>query len=81
MVGDPLLSETVTPIRSRVRDVDGDGDNDLALTFSLCKMVTHTALNKSSTELVLTGRTLASIKFTGRDSVKVVREDENEKDD
>ena len=56
--------------------MDGDGDKDLMLAFSLCKMVTHQALNRSSSELVLTGKTLDGISITGKDSVKVVREDE-----
>ncbi|MGZ9226502.1 MAG: choice-of-anchor Q domain-containing protein, partial [Anaerolineales bacterium] len=72
-LGDPNLSGTATPYRSRVTDVDRDGDRDLVLTFSLCSIVTNGALNASSTKLVLTGRTLDGNNFTGTDSVKVVR--------
>lgn len=71
-LGDPNLSGTATPIRSRIRDIDLDGDKDMALTFTLCSIVTNGALNRSSTELVLTGKTLDGVSITGRDSVKVV---------
>ena len=74
-LGDPNLNGTISPVRSRANDVDGDGDMDMALTFPLCNLVTHEALNTSSTELVLTGMTLNGVSLTGRDSVKVVRED------
>ena len=72
-LGDPNLSGKATPIKSRITDVDRDGDKDMLLTFTLCGIVTNGALNASSTELVLTGRTLQGNSFTGRDSVKVVR--------
>lgn len=72
-LGDPNLSGKATPIRSRITDVDRDGDQDMGLTFTLCSIVTNGALNLSSTEMVLTGRTLDGVNFTGRDSVKVVR--------
>jgi len=74
-LGDPLLSGTVSPVRSRIRDVDLDGDMDMALAFPLCNLVTDEALNESTTELVLTGSTLDGVSITGRDSVKVVRDD------
>lgn len=74
-LGDPNLSGTAQSIRSRTRDVDLDGDNDLALAFPLCDLVNDDALNTSTTELVLTGSTLDGISFTGRDSVKVTRDD------
>ena len=77
-LGDPLLNGTASPLRSRVRDVDHDGDKDMVLAFRLCKLVRNKALNKSTTELVLTGRTLDGVDITGRDSVKVVRVDEKD---
>ena len=73
-LGDPLLSGTVAPIRSRERDVDLDGDLDLLLVFPLCDLITNMALDLSSTELLLTGLTLDSVPFTGTDSVKVVQD-------
>ena len=75
-LGDPSLGGTVTPIRSRERDVDLDGDSDLLLVFPLCDLVTSMALDLSSTELVLTGMTLDSVSFTGTDSV-IVHEDDD----
>jgi len=72
-LGDPNLSGKATPIKSRITDVDRDGDKDMVLTFTLCSIVTNRALNGNSTEMVLTGRTLDDVNFTGRDSVKVVR--------
>ena len=74
-LGDPNLNGAVAPTRNRAKDVDGDGDMDMALSFPLCKLVNRRALSTSSTELVLTGSTLDGVSFTGRDSVKVVRED------
>ena len=75
-LGDPGLSGTATPIRSRARDVDGDGDVDLRLVFSLCDLVTNGALATRSTELVLTGETLTGSPISGRDSVRVVQDDD-----
>jgi minor extracellular serine protease Vpr len=74
-LGNPQSSKTVSPVQSRAKDVDRDGDADMALTFSLCKMVNRGVLKTSTTELVLSGITLDGIAITGRDSVKVVRED------
>lgn len=74
-LGDPQSSRTVSPVRSRAKDVDRDGDMDMALTFPLCKLVHRGVLKTSTTELVLSGMTLDGIAITGRDSVKVVRED------
>jgi hypothetical protein len=73
-LGDPNLSGAVAPVRSRARDIDLDGDNDLALAFSLCGLVNERALKTSTTEFVLSGMTLDGVTITGRDSVKVVRE-------
>ena len=70
---DPNLSGKATPIKSRITDVDSDGDKDMVLSFTLCGIVTNGALNLSSTELVLTGKTLDGVSVTGNDSVKVVR--------
>ena len=72
-LGDPNLSGKETPIKSRITNVDGDGDKDIVLTFTLCGIVTNGALTINSTEMVLTGMTLDGVSITGRDSVKVVR--------
>ena len=72
-LGDPNFSGKAASIRSRITNVDGDGDKDMVLTFTLCSIVTNGALNINSTEMVLTGMTLDGVSITGRDSVKVVR--------
>ncbi len=72
-LGDPKLSGKATPIKSRITNVDGDSDKDMVLTFTLCGIVTNGALNTSSTEMVLTGKTLEGVSITGTDSVKIVR--------
>ena len=69
--GDAELSGTATPVRSRARDVDRDGDKDLLLFFSLCELITNDALNPSSTEMVLKGKTSDGIFITGSDSVVI----------
>jgi hypothetical protein len=69
--GDPNLGGKVSPVKSRLTNVDGDLDKDLALTFTLCSIVASGAIDGNSTELVLTGRTLSGVNITGRDSVKV----------
>ena len=70
--GDPNLSGKATPIKSRITDVDRDGDKDMVVTFTLCSIVTNGALNARSAEMILTGRTIEGINFTGKDSVQVV---------
>lgn len=74
-LGDPNLSGTATPLRSRARDVDRDGDTDMTLAFSLCDLVNDGALNLNSTELELMGRTSNGVTITGREPVKVTRDD------
>ena len=71
-LGDPQSGNAVPPIHSRAKDVDRDGDRDIALTFSLCEMVEAGALSTSSRELVLTGMTLEGIPISGRDTVRIV---------
>ena len=73
-LGDPALSGVATPIRSRARDVDRDGDRDMLLIFFRCDSVANDALNVNSTELVLTGNTFGGTPITGTDSVIVVQE-------
>ncbi len=78
-IGDPALSGTAEPIRSRVRDTDGDAD--LLLKFSLCDLVANDALNADTIELVLTGETFDGSQITGSDSVSVLRDDDDDDDD
>ena len=80
-IGDPALSGTNAPIRSKTKDTDGDGDADLLLKFSVCDLITSDALNADTTGLVLAGRTFAGSRITGSDSVRVVRDDDDDGDD
>ena len=78
-LGDPQLSGTSAPIRSRMRDINRDGRGDLLLVFSLCNLVTNSALDRSSTELMLTGATQDGVPVMGTDAVTVFA-DESDKD-
>ena len=80
MLGDPELGGTASPIRSRVRDVDRDGDKDLLLVFSMCDLVNNGALDADSMELVLTGQTSDGIEIVGSDSVQVEIDDDDDDD-
>ena len=60
-LGDPALGGTGTPIRSRIKDVNRDGRDDLLLIFTICDLVTSDALNRKSTELVLSGSSFDGI--------------------
>lgn len=71
-MGDPVLGGTAAPNHSEGRDVDRDGDRDVLLIFALCDLISNNALNRNSTELVLTGSTLDGGSFTASDSVEVI---------
>ena len=73
-MGDPALGGTAAPVHSQGRDIDRDGDRDVWLLFSLCDLVTNEAIDHSSTELILSGRTLDGVTFTARDSVEIIRQ-------
>ena len=72
MLGDPELAGTSSPIRSRLKDVDNDGDLDLRLVFFLCDLVNDGALDASTVELELTGLTSTGDAIIGSDSVQVI---------
>ena len=74
-LGDPALGGTATPIRSRTRDVNRDGFDDLLLIFTICDLVTSDALDPNSTTLVLTGATFDGTPIIGGDSVEVLVDD------
>ncbi len=56
-----------SPTKSRVQDVDGDGDLDQRFWFR----TSETGLARSDTEACLTGRTFAGAPITGCDPVSV----------
>jgi hypothetical protein len=53
-------------------DVDGDGDLDLILHFSVPALFENGDLGGDSTELVLLGETFEGRKIRGADSVRMV---------
>ena len=57
------------PVKWRVKDIDGDGNDDLLLHFATQAL---SDLSLDSTEAVLTGVTLDSIPLIGKDSVKII---------
>lgn len=71
-LGDLELSGTATPIRSGEEDVDGDGDVDLLLFFSIPELVDNGALDTDSEEVILTGETFDGVFIVGSDSVRIV---------
>jgi hypothetical protein len=72
--GDVLLPEParVSPVRFEFGDVDGDGDLDLVLFFSVPAIKARGALNAHSTLAELTGFTLDGTAFRGTDSVRII---------
>jgi len=58
------------PVKWGFQDIDGDGNDDILLHFKTTEL---TDLSSSSTEAVLTGITLGSTPFSGKDSVKIVQ--------
>ena len=71
MLGDPKLDGKVNPTKSKIRDVNHDGYDDIQFTFSICDLVNEEALNADTTKLILTGETPDGVIVTGKDMVKV----------
>jgi hypothetical protein len=57
-----------TPVKYQLKDVDGDGDWDLALKFK----TQDTRIACGDTEVTLTAKTLDGTQITGTDSIKTV---------
>ncbi|MCH7752139.1 MAG: PEP-CTERM sorting domain-containing protein [Planctomycetes bacterium] len=76
LFGDPLLIDNggtaVSPLRSALEDVSGDGLLDLTLKFRTADLVEHEALGPDTIEGLLTGETLDGIPFEGMDSIRIV---------
>jgi hypothetical protein len=58
------------PVKWKVQDIDGDGNDDILLHFKTIELFD---LSSSSTEAVLTGATLDSTPFSGKDAVKILQ--------
>ena len=54
---------------SHVKDVDGDGDDDLLFHFK----TQDTGIKCDDTEATLTGETVGGVAFTGTDTVNIVK--------
>lgn len=71
LLGDPELWGAVPPLRSSWEDVDGDGDEDLLLHFSVEELIGFLALDEETLFLELTGETLDGIPIVGMDFVTI----------
>ncbi len=76
LFGDPLLIDNggtaVSPLRSSLIDISGDGLLDLTLKFSTRDLVEFGALGSDTIEGILTGETFDGIPFEGLDSIRIV---------
>ncbi len=76
LFGDPLLIDNggtaVSPLRSSLVDISGDGFLDLTLKFSTRDLVEFGALGSDTIEGILTGETFDGIPFAGMDSIRLV---------
>ncbi len=79
LFGDPVLTDPesgmgvpVLPVRSAVEDVDGDGDEDLQLFFSVPELTDFGAMDADSTEALLLGETSDGVPVFGLDSARIV---------
>ena len=76
LFGDPALLNNgaigVAPLRSAQEDVDGDGDTDLTLKFSMRDLVDNGALGGMTIEGMLTGELFDATPFDFADSIRIV---------
>jgi len=72
MFGDPNGSTAVSPLRSALEDVSGDGLLDLTLKFSTADLVEYEALGPDTIEGLLTGEMVDGTPFAGMDSIRIV---------
>jgi hypothetical protein len=70
--GDASGTARVSPVRAALEDVDGDGDLDLLLFFSVRQLRESGALTTATTQVELTGFTTGGTPFRGVDAVSVV---------
>jgi len=72
LIGDRELGGVAVPVASKMEDIDGDGDIDILLKFSIQELVAGEAINEASIELEITGATDDGILIVGSDTVTVV---------
>jgi len=76
LFGDPELiingGTAVSPLRSALEDVSGDGLLDLTLKFSTADLVEYEALGPDTVEGLLTGALFDGTPFEGMDSIRIV---------
>ena len=76
LFGDPSLSGRVSPAHTAFEDVDGDGDTDLIIHFSMSEISRVEALNSDSESAEVTaevfGGTAIGTDLIGSDSVNIV---------
>lgn len=72
LLGDPDLAGAAAPLRGTLEDVDGDGDLDLLLHFSMAELVAAGAIDHDSQFLGLTATTLDGTAIGGLDIVTIM---------
>jgi len=70
-IGDPNVTGRVSPVKMSYQDVDGDGDIDLIMHFSIPQLVAAGAINQATKDLKLTGQLQSGTVFMGSDHVIV----------
>jgi hypothetical protein len=81
-IGDPALDGTSSAIKSRIKDFDRDGDDDLKLVFSICEMITvDESLDFDSSNIVLNGTTDNGVQISGEGPIVIKAEDDDDDDD
>lgn len=71
LLGDAGLPSAVSPVGSSIEDVDGDGDDDVLLLFSILDLTLSSAIDDETTELLLTGEDADEAAISGVDSVTI----------
>ncbi|MCH7752740.1 MAG: PEP-CTERM sorting domain-containing protein, partial [Planctomycetes bacterium] len=62
----------LSPLRSALEDVSGDGLLDLTLKFSVADLVEHGALSPDTIEGILIGLLVDGTAIEGMDSIRIV---------
>jgi hypothetical protein len=75
----PVATRASRALMTSLQDVDGDGDLDRVLFFGIQALVTNSDLDKSSTELILNGKTSGGQAIQGSDTVSSYRKIRGEK--